>query len=53
MTTALALLAEFPKPAERVFKYGTAGFREKAVLLDSVFLRVRFLFCYFVLSVVE
>ncbi|KAI9644992.1 Phosphoacetylglucosamine Mutase [Ciborinia camelliae] len=29
-----------PKPADRVFQYGTAGFRMKATLLDSVVFRV-------------
>ncbi|KAI9792767.1 MAG: Phosphoacetylglucosamine Mutase [Peltula sp. TS41687] len=29
-----------PKPSERVFEYGTAGFRMKASLLDSVVFRV-------------
>ncbi|KAI9821382.1 MAG: Phosphoacetylglucosamine Mutase [Thelocarpon impressellum] len=29
-----------PKPADRVFQYGTAGFRMKADLLDSVVFRV-------------
>ncbi|KAM0136037.1 hypothetical protein ACHAP3_004656 [Botrytis cinerea] len=29
-----------PKPADRVFQYGTAGFRMKASLLDSVVFRV-------------
>ncbi|ESZ90592.1 N-acetylglucosamine-phosphate mutase [Sclerotinia borealis F-4128] len=29
-----------PKPAHRVFQYGTAGFRMKATLLDSVVFRV-------------
>ncbi|KAF7951736.1 hypothetical protein EAE96_007035 [Botrytis aclada] len=29
-----------PKPADRVFQYGTAGFRMKANLLDSVVFRV-------------
>jgi phosphoacetylglucosamine mutase len=32
--------AKHPKPAERVFQYGTAGFRMKANLLDSVVFRV-------------
>lgn len=40
MATLKKLLAEYPKPKEKVFRYGTAGFREKAVLLDSVFLRM-------------
>ncbi|KAI4205472.1 MAG: hypothetical protein LQ346_001426 [Caloplaca aetnensis] len=32
--------AKFPKPLERKFQYGTAGFRLKATLLDSVVFRV-------------
>ncbi|KAG7009565.1 phosphoacetylglucosamine mutase [Physcia stellaris] len=32
--------AKFPKPADRKFQYGTAGFRMKATLLDSVVYRV-------------
>ncbi|MCJ1396905.1 Phosphoacetylglucosamine Mutase [Xylographa trunciseda] len=32
--------AKFPKPAENTFQYGTAGFRMKATLLDSVVFRV-------------
>jgi phosphoacetylglucosamine mutase len=32
--------AKHPKPADRVFQYGTAGFRMKAPLLDSVIFRV-------------
>ncbi|KAA6415811.1 MAG: Phosphoacetylglucosamine mutase [Lasallia pustulata] len=35
-----AASAKFPKPAGRVFQYGTAGFRMKASLLDSVVYRV-------------
>ena len=31
---------KYPKPADRVFQYGTAGFRMKANLLDSVVFRV-------------
>ncbi|KAL8702343.1 MAG: hypothetical protein Q9224_000045 [Gallowayella concinna] len=36
----LAASARFPKPADRTFQYGTAGFRMKATLLDSVVFRV-------------
>ncbi|KAL9118398.1 MAG: hypothetical protein Q9187_005059 [Circinaria calcarea] len=32
--------AKYPKPADSLFQYGTAGFRMKASLLDSVVLRV-------------
>ena len=35
--------AEHPKPADRTFQYGTAGFRMKANLLDSVVFRVALL----------
>ncbi|KAL8873351.1 MAG: hypothetical protein Q9174_001171 [Haloplaca sp. 1 TL-2023] len=35
-----AASARFPKPQDRVFQYGTAGFRMKADLLDSVVFRV-------------
>ncbi|KAL8926136.1 MAG: hypothetical protein Q9208_003039 [Pyrenodesmia sp. 3 TL-2023] len=35
-----AASAKFPKPPERKFHYGTAGFRLKATLLDSVVFRV-------------
>ncbi|KAF2453273.1 N-acetylglucosamine-phosphate mutase-like protein [Lineolata rhizophorae] len=35
-----AASAKFPKPADRAFQYGTAGFRMKANLLDSVVFRV-------------
>lgn len=31
---------QHPKPVDRVFQYGTAGFRMKATLLDSVVFRV-------------
>ncbi|MCJ1438450.1 Phosphoacetylglucosamine Mutase [Xylographa pallens] len=43
MTTREEILtasAKFPKPAENTFQYGTAGFRMKATLLDSVVFRV-------------
>ncbi|MCJ1292614.1 Phosphoacetylglucosamine Mutase [Xylographa carneopallida] len=36
----LSASARFPKPAENTFQYGTAGFRMKATLLDSVVFRV-------------
>lgn len=36
----LAASQKHPKPANRVFQYGTAGFRMKATLLDSVVFRV-------------
>jgi phosphoacetylglucosamine mutase len=36
----LAASSKHPKPAGRVFQYGTAGFRMKASLLDSVVFRV-------------
>jgi phosphoacetylglucosamine mutase len=36
----LAASKKHPKPAERLFQYGTAGFRMKAGLLDSVVFRV-------------
>ncbi|CZT02227.1 probable phosphoacetylglucosamine mutase [Rhynchosporium agropyri] len=36
----LAASEKHPKPADRVFQYGTAGFRMKATLLDSVVFRV-------------
>ncbi|MCJ1318488.1 Phosphoacetylglucosamine Mutase [Xylographa vitiligo] len=36
----LTVSAKFPKPAENTFQYGTAGFRMKATLLDSVVFRV-------------
>lgn len=35
-----ALFDKHPKPEGKIFGYGTAGFRDKAVLLDSVFLRM-------------
>ena len=35
--------ANYPKPAGRTFQYGTAGFRMKADLLDSVVFRVALL----------
>ena len=35
--------AKYPKPADRTFQYGTAGFRMKASLLDSVVFRVALL----------
>ena len=35
--------AKHPKPADRTFQYGTAGFRMKADLLDSVVFRVALL----------
>lgn len=35
--------ARYPKPADRTFQYGTAGFRMKADLLDSVVFRVALL----------
>ncbi|KAL8728395.1 MAG: hypothetical protein Q9166_005439 [cf. Caloplaca sp. 2 TL-2023] len=35
-----AAAAKFPKPTDRTFQYGTAGFRMRAVLLDSVVFRV-------------
>ena len=35
--------AKYPKPADRTFQYGTAGFRMKANLLDSVVFRVALL----------
>ncbi|KAL8983850.1 MAG: hypothetical protein Q9205_002020 [Flavoplaca limonia] len=36
----IAASAKVPKPADRTFQYGTAGFRMKAILLDSVVFRV-------------
>ncbi|KAF4626515.1 hypothetical protein G7Y89_g11642 [Cudoniella acicularis] len=36
----LAASNKHPKPVDRVFQYGTAGFRMKATLLDSVVFRV-------------
>ncbi|KAE9376413.1 Phosphoacetylglucosamine mutase [Stipitochalara longipes BDJ] len=36
----LAASSKHPKPVDRVFQYGTAGFRMKANLLDSVVFRV-------------
>ena len=36
----VAASAKYPKPADHAFQYGTAGFRMKAVLLDSVVYRV-------------
>jgi phosphoacetylglucosamine mutase len=36
----LTAAAQHPKPEDHTFKYGTAGFRMKANLLDSVFFRV-------------
>lgn len=36
----LAAAAKHPKPEDKSFKYGTAGFRMKANLLDSVVFRV-------------
>ncbi|CAG8951895.1 hypothetical protein HYFRA_00005699 [Hymenoscyphus fraxineus] len=36
----LAAAKKHPKPVDRVFQYGTAGFRMKADLLDSVVFRV-------------
>lgn len=36
----LAASQQHPKPQDRVFQYGTAGFRMKASLLDSVVFRV-------------
>ena len=36
----LAVSSKHPKPVDRVFQYGTAGFRMKASLLDSVVFRV-------------
>ncbi|MCJ1312667.1 Phosphoacetylglucosamine Mutase [Agyrium rufum] len=39
----IARSADFPKEADRTFQYGTAGFRMKAVLLDSVVYRVSLL----------
>ncbi|KAH6663795.1 hypothetical protein B0J14DRAFT_570091 [Halenospora varia] len=36
----LAASNKHPKPVDNVFQYGTAGFRMKAVLLDSVVFRV-------------
>lgn len=36
----LAAAAKHPKPEDRTFQYGTAGFRMKANLLDSVVFRV-------------
>mmetsp|Transcript_1580 Transcript_1580/g.2037 ORF Transcript_1580/g.2037 Transcript_1580/m.2037 type:complete len:576 (-) Transcript_1580:274-2001(-) len=36
----LSLLGKHPKPVDHVFSYGTAGFREKAAILDSVFVRM-------------
>ncbi|MCJ1235268.1 Phosphoacetylglucosamine Mutase [Varicellaria rhodocarpa] len=38
--TIVAASAKYPKPTDRTFQYGTAGFRMKASLLDSVVLRV-------------
>ena len=38
--TILATSAKHPKPAGKLFQYGTAGFRMKANLLDSVVFRV-------------
>ncbi len=35
--------AKFTKPADRTFQYGTAGFRMKASILDSVVFRVALL----------
>ncbi len=39
-TAILAASNKHPRPADRVFQYGTAGFRMKANLLDSVVFRV-------------
>jgi hypothetical protein len=36
----LAASNKHPKPADETFQYGTAGFRMKATLLDSVVFRV-------------
>jgi len=36
----LAASNKHPKPVDRTFQYGTAGFRMKANLLDSVVFRV-------------
>jgi phosphoacetylglucosamine mutase len=36
----LSAASKHPKPADRTFQYGTAGFRMKANLLDSVVFRV-------------
>ncbi|TVY31981.1 Phosphoacetylglucosamine mutase [Lachnellula subtilissima] len=36
----LAASSKHPKPVDHVFQYGTAGFRMKATLLDSVVFRV-------------
>ncbi|KAI4200894.1 MAG: hypothetical protein LQ350_003580 [Teloschistes chrysophthalmus] len=36
----IAASARFPKPKDRIFQYGTAGFRMKANLLDSVVFRI-------------
>ena len=36
----LTASSKHPKPAGRTFQYGTAGFRMKAILLDSVVFRV-------------
>ncbi len=35
--------AKYPKPADHSFQYGTAGFRMRADLLDSVVFRVALL----------
>ncbi|KAI9783567.1 MAG: Phosphoacetylglucosamine Mutase [Geoglossum umbratile] len=42
-TTSKSILeasAKHPKPADRTYQYGTAGFRTKANILDPVFFRV-------------
>ncbi|KAL8935360.1 MAG: hypothetical protein Q9216_005466 [Gyalolechia sp. 2 TL-2023] len=40
MDVIRAASAKFPKPADKRFQYGTAGFRMKASLLDSVVFRI-------------
>ncbi|KAF8468889.1 hypothetical protein BDZ91DRAFT_721316 [Kalaharituber pfeilii] len=40
MVAILEASAKHPKPEDRLFSYGTAGFRMKADLLDSVIFRV-------------
>ncbi|KAI4189745.1 MAG: hypothetical protein L6R41_001261 [Letrouitia leprolyta] len=39
-STISAASAKFPKPADKRFQYGTAGFRLRATFLDSVVFRV-------------
>lgn len=41
--TIVEASANYPKPTDRTFQYGTAGFRMKAALLDSVVFRVALL----------